>query len=178
MRQSRVAEAQNVSNYSSSPEPQSHICSLIYWIPSPQALSFPTLPVTRRPSLVQTHQDHRFELRLLCVQCWVWSSRPPTTLKQLQFFYYKGKKKTTKALAVPTGHGILTPPSYLREETRVSSTRADAPRHALHGRSLGMLRLSNCGGLLWNCTFLLALVLAFFEHAKVVCVCISWKKSF
>lgn len=92
MRQSRVAEAQTVSNYSSSPEPQSHICSLIYCIPSPQALSFPTLPGTRRPSLVQTHQDHRFELRLLCVQCWVWSSRPPTTLKQLQFFYYKEKK--------------------------------------------------------------------------------------
>lgn len=109
MRQSRVAEAQNVSNYSSSPEPQSHVCSLIYCIPSPQALSFPTLPVTRRPSLVQTHQDHRFELRLLCVQCWVWTSRPPTTLKQLQFFYYK-EKKPTETLAVPTGHGILTPP--------------------------------------------------------------------
>lgn len=43
-----------------------------------------------------------------------------------------------------------------------------------------MLRLADCVcvSLLWNCTFLLALVLAFFEHAKVVYVCISWKKSF
>lgn len=68
-------------------------------------------------------------------------------------------------------------PSYLGRDWCFFPVRAGAPRHALAGRSPGMLRLAGCVSSLWNCTFLLALVLAFLSMPKL-CTFVSHGRNY
>lgn len=124
-------------------------CPLYLLHPSPQAISFPTLPVT-----TEITDLHCVSPVGSCVRCWVWSVRPSTSLKQLQFLYYKEKKQQHEDSGSATRHGILISPfshfllvpslpslpSYLRDQSFFRA-RACAPRRALDGRSQGTLRL-------------------------------------
>lgn len=129
-----------------------------------------------------------------CVQCGNWIVRPSATLKQFSSFITREKKerKPTPGLWLcrwiwnpdsPLLSSLLLPslsslPSYLGRDWCSFLVRAGAPKARPCWEEPGDAQAGQL------CQFALELHIpacfgsSFFEHAKVVYVCISWKKLF